>query len=159
MSHISHIHMNLDSHWDMTHPHETWLIPIQMADVRHDSFTFMCHMTLRDMTCHSHPHTHTLAGANTHTHTHTQRTQTHTQTSLMTATIDVSDTGWPRLRGCLQLQVIFRKRATNYRALFRKMTYEDMASYGSSPPCRRENWWWWVEFDRNKPPPPGGFAI
>ena len=37
--------------------------------------------------------------------------------------------------GCLKLQVIFRKRACNYRALLRKMTYEDKASYGSSPPC------------------------
>ena len=30
--------------------------------------------------------------------------------------------GWRRPRGCLKLQVIFRKRATNYRALLRKMT-------------------------------------
>jgi len=37
-------------------------------------------------------------------------------------------TGWRRLIGYLQLQVIFRKRATNYRALLRKMTYEDKAS-------------------------------
>ena len=44
-------------------------------------------------------------------------------------------TGWRRLIGCLKLQVIFRKRATNYRALLRKMTYEDKASYDSSPPC------------------------
>jgi len=29
----------------------------------------------------------------------------------------------------------FRKRATIYRALLRKMTYEDKASYGSTPPC------------------------
>ena len=34
-------------------------------------------------------------------------------------------TGWRRLIGCLKLQVIFRKKATNYRALLRKMTYED----------------------------------
>jgi len=45
------------------------------------------------------------------------------------------DTGWRRSIGCLQLQVIFRKRATDYRAFLRKMTYEDKASYGSSPPC------------------------
>ena len=31
-------------------------------------------------------------------------------------------TGWRKPRGCLKLQVIFRKRATNYRALLRKMT-------------------------------------
>jgi len=34
-------------------------------------------------------------------------------------------TGWQRLIGCLKLQVIFRKRSTNYRALLRKMTCED----------------------------------
>jgi len=33
------------------------------------------------------------------------------------------------------LQVIFRKRATNSRALLRKMMYKDKASYGSSPTC------------------------
>ena len=38
------------------------------------------------------------------------------------------DTGRRRLIGCLILQVIFRKRATNYRALLRKMTYEDKAN-------------------------------
>jgi len=32
-------------------------------------------------------------------------------------------------------EVLFRKRATNHRALLRKMTYKDKASYGSSPPC------------------------
>ena len=44
-------------------------------------------------------------------------------------------TGWWRPIGCLKLQVIFRKRATNYRALLREMIYEDKASYVSSPPC------------------------
>jgi len=43
-------------------------------------------------------------------------------------------TGWPRLIGCLKLQVIFRKRATDYAALLQKMTYEDKASYDSMPP-------------------------
>jgi len=44
-------------------------------------------------------------------------------------------TGWRRVIGCLKLQVIFRKRATMYRALSRKMTYRDKASYDSTPPC------------------------
>jgi len=44
-------------------------------------------------------------------------------------------TGWRRPIGCLKSQDSFRKRATNYRALLRKMTYKDKASYGSSPPC------------------------
>jgi len=38
--------------------------------------------------------------------------------------------------GCLKLQVSFRKRATNYRALVQEMTYEDKTSYGSWPHCR-----------------------
>jgi len=45
------------------------------------------------------------------------------------------NTVWRRPIGCLKLQVIFRKRATNSRALWRKMTSKDKASYGSSPPC------------------------
>jgi hypothetical protein len=32
-------------------------------------------------------------------------------------------------------EVIFRKRATDHRALLRKITYKDKASYGSSTPC------------------------
>jgi len=43
-------------------------------------------------------------------------------------------TGWPRLIGCLKLQVIFRKTAMNYRALLRKMTYKDKAFCGSLLP-------------------------
>jgi len=49
--------------------------------------------------------------------------------------IDSPCTGWRRLVGCLKLQMIFRKRATDYRALLRKMTYKDKASYDSTPPC------------------------
>jgi len=45
-------------------------------------------------------------------------------------------TGWRRVIGCLKLQVTFRKRATNYRALLRKMTGRDKACYDSTPPCR-----------------------
>jgi len=37
-----------------------------------------------------------------------------------------------------KLQVIFRKRAINYRALLRKIIYEDKASYDSMPPCTYE---------------------
>jgi len=43
-------------------------------------------------------------------------------------------TGWRRLIGCLTLQVIFRKRATNYRALSQKISYKDKASYDPTPP-------------------------
>jgi len=41
-------------------------------------------------------------------------------------------TQWPRPIACLDLQVIFRKRASNYRALLRKMPCKDKASYGST---------------------------
>ena len=40
----------------------------------------------------------------------------------------------------VKLQVIFRKRATDYRALLWKMTYKDKASYGSSPPLVTTQW-------------------
>jgi len=49
----------------------------------------------------------------------------------------VHSTGWRRPIGCLKLQVIFRKRATDHKALLRKMIYKDKASYGSSPLCKR----------------------
>jgi len=48
---------------------------------------------------------------------------------------DRQNTGWRSCIGCLKLQVSFRKRATNYRALWRKMTYQNKASYASWPPC------------------------
>jgi len=33
-----------------------------------------------------------------------------------------------------KLQVIFHKRATNYRVLLQEMTHDDKATYGSLPP-------------------------
>ena len=50
------------------------------------------------------------------------------------------NTGWRRLIGSPKLQIIFHKRATKYRALLRKMTYKDKASYESSPPCISKAW-------------------
>ena len=44
-------------------------------------------------------------------------------------------TGWRRLIGSPKLQIIFHKRATKYRSLLRKMTFEDKGTYESSPPC------------------------
>jgi len=40
--------------------------------------------------------------------------------------------------------VTHRKRATNYRALLRKMTYEDKASYDCMPPCIQVTDAWYV---------------
>jgi len=39
--------------------------------------------------------------------------------------------------GCLKLRVVFRKIATKYRALLRKMTYKDKAPYNSTPLCSK----------------------
>jgi len=50
----------------------------------------------------------------------------------------IQDTEWCRPIGCLKLQVIFCKRATKYRALWQKMTYQDQVSYGSSPPSNED---------------------
>jgi len=44
-------------------------------------------------------------------------------------------TGWPRLIGSPNLQIIFHKRTTKCRSLLRKITYEDKGSYESSAPC------------------------
>ena len=80
---------------------------------------------------HMHTHTHTQTHARAHTHTHSlSKTPTH-------IIYRAQSTGWPRCVGCLNLQVSFRKRATNCRSLFRKMTYKDKAFYGSSPPCNK----------------------
>jgi len=57
--------------------------------------------------------------------------------------LDVA-TGWQRCIGCLELQVNFRQKELTYsnnliqtlsRALLRKMTSKDKASFGSSPLC------------------------
>ena len=47
----------------------------------------------------------------------------------------VAFTGLRSPIGCLKLQVMFRKRATNYRALLWKIIYKDKASHGSTSPC------------------------
>ena len=44
-------------------------------------------------------------------------------------------TAWQKPIRCLNLQVIFRKRASNYSALLRKMTSKDKAFCGSWPLC------------------------
>jgi len=44
-------------------------------------------------------------------------------------------TGCARLIACRISRVIFRRRATNYRALSWKMNYKDKACYASKPSC------------------------
>ena len=52
---------------------------------------------------------------------------------------DRSATEWQRLVGCLKLQVIFRKRATDYKAFLREMNFEDKASYTLRHPVAMSN--------------------
>ena len=64
---------------------------------------------------------------------------THSTYCVAFSCITANNTGWQRPIGRLKLQVIFRKKATNYRAPLRKMTYNEMTyrdktSCGSSPP-------------------------
>jgi len=54
---------------------------------------------------------------------------------LSPSTSGAQCTGWRRCIGCFNLQVSFRKRATNYRALMQKIMYKNQVSYESSPPC------------------------
>ena len=61
-------------------------------------------------------------------------TYTHTELYSMQR-VSTKSTEWRRPIRCLKLRVSFRKSAANNRALLGKMTYEDKASYGSSPPC------------------------
>ena len=44
-------------------------------------------------------------------------------------------TGWQRTIWCRKLQVLFHKRASDYRALLRKMSLKNTASYGFPLPC------------------------
>jgi len=64
-----------------------------------------------------------------------QHTATHCNT-LRCSSSPIIHTRWRRCIGCLELQVSFHKRATNYRALLQKINNTDKAFYGSSPPCR-----------------------
>jgi len=64
----------------------------------------------------------------------TNRSMSLILTSLLRLACMHTNTGWRRCRGCLKFQVSFHKRATDYRALLRKVTYKGKASYDSMPP-------------------------
>ena len=76
---------------------------------------------------------HTLLTATTYIHLYIAHSDWTNSIECNTMTLD---TGWRKPIRCLKLQVIFRKRATDYRALLWKMACKDKASYGSTPPCR-----------------------
>ena len=60
--------------------------------------------------------------------------------STAAAPVEAYATGRRRVIGCLKLQVIRRKRATLYSALWREMTCRDKASYDSTLPCMAHMW-------------------
>jgi len=62
----------------------------------------------------------------------------HIKKSRYTCECVASRTGWRRCRGCLELQVSFRKRVPNLRVLLQKITYNDKAAYDATPPCMNE---------------------
>jgi len=101
------------------HSHE-WIFPhinhIWMCHVTHDEWNRTIYLTNNE-SCHRHESVTSPSWMNRITHT-----------------------GWRRPIGRLNLQIIFRKRATNYWALLRKMTYKNKASYGSSLPCMDQTW-------------------
>ena len=73
--------------------------------------------------------------SHTHSSTHVVTACDNSTKREDTSYVTLVDIGCRRLIGCLTLQVIFRKRATNYRALLREMTCKDKASYDSTPLC------------------------
>ena len=97
---------------------------------------------------HTATHCNTLQHTATHSipsgcvvHSDFKYTATHCNTLQHTATHcntlhTIDDTGWSRLVGCPKLQVIFRKRATNYKALLRKIACEDKGFYDATTLCR-----------------------
>jgi len=129
------------------------------------TYRCVCAYTRTHPHTHTHTRTHTRTHTHTYTYIHTDiLSHTHTYnlshngqllvqfvhiyTHLYTCiyahtyvytyiynTIHTHPTGWRRLIGSPKLQIIFHKRATKYRALLRKMTYQDKGSYESSPPC------------------------
>jgi len=133
--------MTLSYEWHDSFKRVTWLIKNVTCLVR--ATTVMCDLTLLyvwhdSFICERQ----VVLFGNTSFHATVMRGMTHLcewHDSFMWVTwlihMQTPGTGWRRPIGCLDLQVFCHKRATNYRALLRKMTYNDVASYGSSPPC------------------------
>jgi len=76
---------------------------------------------------HTAPHCNSLQHSETHENTPKKIAANH-------------GTEWQRPIGCLKLQVIFRKRATMYRALLRKLTCKDKASYSLRHLVSHHHW-------------------
>jgi len=118
-------------------------------------YTFLCScmciciyidLPLESIYMHKHRYSYMMMRIHTLSHTHVY---THTLSfclslslslslswhTIQYSSVCVTTTGWRRHIGCLKLQDICRKRAIDYRALLRKITCKDKASYGSLSPC------------------------
>ena len=61
-----------------------------------------------------------------------------TRTLLLLVSLKSSlATGWRRLKGSPKLHIIFHKRATKYRSLLQKTTYQDKGSYECNETSKR----------------------
>ena len=102
---------------------------------------------MKEPTNRSHPilpysltHAHTHFCTRRLSHAHTTHTCTNPQTlahlhACANSLARVLSTGWRRLIGSPKLQIIFHKRATEYRSLLLNMTFKDKGSCESLPPC------------------------
>ena len=101
-----------------------WINTLQhtASTLQHMQHTATHCNTLQHITKHCNTQQHTA------THCNTLQQQSH-------GYIGAHRTGSRKCTGCLELLASFRKRATNYRALLRKMTYEDEGSYASLVSC------------------------
>jgi len=130
------IHFQIPTSYTFHLPHFSLVTFLHLA-----SLGIALHHTLQHTLQHTIQHIlqHTLQHTLQHVLQHIP--SSYTTTPLLSKTLSLPlatptlATGWRRHIGCLKLQVVFCKRATNYRALLQKMTYKDKASYDSTPPC------------------------
>jgi len=130
----SHISMRFVTHKNEScHTYECVMSHIWMSHVTHMSESchiyewvmshiWMSHVTHMDESCHKYERS----------MSHMWRSVTQVSASLH---IRVNHTRYCRCIGCHKLQVIFRKRVSYRRALLRKMTHQNKASYAASLPC------------------------
>jgi len=97
------------------------------------------HAQHNNIQTHAHAHANTQSLSLTRTHTSVFTAHQCKKKKSHTSTHPHTHYDTRRCIGFFKLQVIFRKRATNCRALLRKITYEDKASYGFAPPCTWES--------------------